>query len=306
MALMWERKKFNHWRMGLSQRRRAADDAALAMLFGLADESPTLKEALSWAKMHDVAFYIDHMAKGVAGHYSPGTGVVGLSLSALERNPLGVLGTLAHEIRHAWQDYHGLRKALDSRDLATAIITQAMVEADAAAFGERVREEYLIAQVRKAGSTSPAIEAFLKRPVGEDLAEKFLKWFTNGVRPASYANRTAIRYAKKVLDEMSGTVPGLPEAKPRGYEFSSVMKLPTRLDIRHVQDVMPLGASFTGGYNYFSSLDPDALVKIVIRPSLANTFWGAADDKQCKMTAHLRKADLVRNRRGRLPRHPWP
>ena len=121
--------------------RVTQDAAALADLIATARRlSPTAAAALDWAEQHGVIFAIDHQCRA-RGYYLTSTGIVSLHIrTALEKDRAAAIGTLVHEIRHAWQDYNGIfinfnQPVIDSvRDLA-------LCEADAYALQTRAAAE---------------------------------------------------------------------------------------------------------------------------------------------------------------------
>jgi len=96
---------------------------------------------------------------------------------------------------------------------------------------------------------------------------------------------------------------GLPE---RRYEFmpkSVKYYHDTKpINIDDVQDVLRLGTNFSGTENYMDAVPRNILTNKILNPSLADTFWGAANDDQRKLTTELREADQKRaNRNARQP-----
>jgi hypothetical protein len=91
------------------------------------------------------------------------------------------------------------------------------------------------------------------------------------------------------------------------YETGTPQKaLGTGINIHDLQDVLRLGVSFDGTRNYLAGLGPDILLKQILRPSLADAFWGAANDEQKKLTNELRKAYLKQKLAPENKRHPHP
>jgi len=91
--------------------------------------------------------------------------------------------------------------------------------------------------------------------------------------------------------------------KDISFEFKvATPALLAGIDITNIQDVLQLGNSFSGAGNYLAALQPDVLPKKILRPSLANSFWRAANDDQKKLTTEIRKAYLRRKLATRIKR----
>nr|AIA18611.1 hypothetical protein [uncultured bacterium] len=184
--IKWDQRAFDAWQATLPPERIADDEKLLKRIFNLATYSPTLKEALDWAEQHGIKFFIDRTAVNCNGHHTPGTGIIGIVRDKAEKNLQLVAGTVAHEIRHAWQHYHGLNKTL-SPSCADYFIGLSLVEADASAFGERVRDEL---------KAVPASLQSSQENRNSDLEGKFLSWFYNSKKTEFYGDKSSKAYGR--------------------------------------------------------------------------------------------------------------
>src|SRR5690606_16166180 len=120
--------------------RRKKDKARIRDIRRLMAKSPLGKELLKWADANNIRIEMDHQTQA-GGYYYQGYKIVALSARSSNED---LTGTLAHEIRHAWQDSHGMIPSLSDNlaQLQTPedYITQIkFIEADAFAVGETVR-----------------------------------------------------------------------------------------------------------------------------------------------------------------------
>ena len=296
----FEKLKATWWRW-----RVAKNEKRLRQVFALAADSVVVAEALDWAQQHGIKFFIDRQAN-LGGYYTMGTGVVALTPSVFQNLPR-MAEVLVHETRHAWQDYNGLLSWDDDTprqgNFNDFYINMALIEADARAFGKLAAAQVEISQLEKSDGSNWALPR-LKKAVADEsakLGKEFLNWFDKQWRPAYYGDAASKAYGKKW-----GLYKGaLPELKT---EFNIKPSTVMGMDIHDRQDILRLGVDFSGTKNYLAALQPDILPKRILRPSLADTFWGAANDKQIKLTTELRKAHLKQKLKpeNRKPRHPWP
>lgn len=309
----WDQEEFSYMASQWSPMRCVADEAMLRDVFALAGKAPLFAEALQWAQDHGIRFFIDHHTKTNLGYYTPGTGVVGIAADALQ-NSAGIVCTLTHEIRHAWQDYHGLLPKSYS-DFAQCFIKTALIEADAEAYGARAREQYqqILVHGRVIDADAPGQEA-------ARLLDGFMAWFS-GRRPAIYGKRLSEAYARKYK------LPPPPSVKKKKnflqrifkgaaewpvnntLEFNPIgIRKKSDLDIFSIDSILPLGKGFGDEPNYLTAIPRDTWMKEILNPSLANAFWGAATQEQQRLTADLHKA-YVREKfspRWKKAHHPWP
>lgn len=282
----WHRADYDAFQAGLSPERKAADAALLQRILDAAAEVPTLKEELAWARAHGVEFFVDRTAVNVSGYYTHGTGVLGISAAEAEKNFDYIVGTLAHEIRHAWQDWNDLRKRGTS-DFASYYISDALIEADAHAYGERVRAEYKALKLTKEGQPIPADLQTLLDDKEEHLRKGFLSWYANPGKTRYYGEKALRLCFNAAVKDPAKKV----EPVDHKYEFKhgAIPKPPTKLGITGIKDVLPLGQDFSGSGNYLAGIPSETWLKRILRPALAYTFWGAANDNQRKMAVEVRK-----------------
>ncbi len=313
----WDQTEFEAFKATLTPERIAEDEKLMQEIAKLTAYSPLLAEALDWAEQRGMKFFVDHTAVNVRGYYSAGTGILCISKKIAE-NPVDAVSTLVHEIRHAWQECNGLWSD-GSQGFSNLYITQSLVEADAKAIGLRAGEQCRAALLAKEGKPVPAELQASLADESADLAQKFLERFSTASWTAFYGDSTSKRFGQAYkLFPIDETKPdkGLPA---RNLEFSPKAAKPSigKISIRNIEDIMPLGVNFSGTKNYLAALQPDVLPKIILNPSLADTFWGAANDEQKKLIKDVRKEYLKRKLGaeridGKLvatkhaKRHPWP
>jgi len=286
----WDQSEFEKLKATWSPERIAEDDKRLQEIFNLAAASPTLKQALDWAKAHGIKFFIDRTAKNCGGYYQPGTGVFAIAEQYADPSAFAV-ETLTHEIRHAWQDYHGLiprglHAPAATPDFAEYFIQLSLIEADAWSFGKRAADELNMApRIAHMKRNNQPVPASLLPPESAALAKEFLSWFSCFWVTKFYGD-AASKYYGKANGIYDGLLPVL------NCEFSSkTPPLGTGIDIANIENVIRLGEGFSGK-NYLAKLPRDMLPKKILRPSLAMSFYGAANDDQKKLTAELRKCAL--------------
>ena len=301
--IKWDQTAFEALRATWSPERIAEDEKTLEKIFRMAEDSPQLMEELEWARQHGIKFFIDHTAVNCGGYYWPGSGVMAISAKQVS-SPAFTVEILAHELRHAWQDYHGLLAWNDltpsAGNFAEFSIKNALAEADALAYGQRASFEFQSAQYKKIKEPVPAYIQKALSDENADLGEKFLSWF-GGWHSNFYGDFFSIKHGVKwgVYD---GAFP------THNFEHHPVEPQLSGLNIDNIQDVLQLGVNFSGTKNYLAQLQRDILPKQILRPSLANAFWGVANDKQKKLTTELRKVHLRQKLAPENKRkyHPWP
>src|SRR5689334_22308940 len=94
--VQWKRDNLESWRASHPQERQQEDRQQLAELFNYAAEVPVLKDALDWARDHDIEFIMDETTSA-GGYYHMGTGVVALSKRFFGDKHY-IIGALVHEI----------------------------------------------------------------------------------------------------------------------------------------------------------------------------------------------------------------
>ena len=292
----WDRGNLAEWLASHSEARKAADAKLLAGIFNLAASVPQLKEALDWAKAHDIEFIVDRTVKA-NGYYRARTGIVALSANVL-KDPATAVGTVTHEIRHAWQDWYGMLSHPVER-FANYFYRIVLIEADAEAFGARARQQYalrrqqaeysqglfkLFPRKKRIDKIEKQIEAIQKSP--DFLWQAFLGWFHRG-RAAVYGTE-----AVKNLASALG-VPGVkkqdlnPEFKPFGGR-----ELPERPVVDFMQDdqLRRLGKGFSG-QNYFNGAARREDLRSIFRPAMAERFYNRKNTPP-KLMVEIRKRVL--------------
>jgi len=301
----WDQTAFEALKATWTPQRIAEDEKTLQEIFALAADVPLLAEALEWAEQHGVKFFIDRTATGIEGYYKPGTGVVAITAAGLA-NPGEAVESIVHEIRHAWQQYNGFG-AEAAHGFSEYLITVSLKEADAEAFARRAKDQYKFYELTKNHKKVPdSLRAGLAKE-NADLGANFQVWFP------LFAGRYGDR-GSKAYNQALGLFP--PEARLNTglsgghFEFdpARVKFTGENININNVQDVVRMGRFFSGAKNYLAALQPDILPKKILRPSLANTFWGAASSDQRKLTNDIRKAELKKKLtpENKRKHHPWP
>ena len=305
-AARWDRGNLDEWRASLSEERKAEDAKLLAGIFALAARVPQMKEALDWAKAHGVEFIVDRTAS-VNGYYCGRTGVVALTAKVL-RDPGMAVGTVSHEIRHAWQDWYGLLARRTER-FADYFSATAMIEADAEAFGARARAQYALRQKqeeyrrgwyrllpmkRAVGKLERQIRASQKDP--EVLWKGFIGWFQRG-RGYSYGQRAMENLAHEF--GVPGVVPKSinAEFRPFGDREPPDHDAP---DFRRDDECRRLGKGFSGP-NYFNG--HRRTLEQVFNVESCERFY--SDRKRPRLMSEIRKrALLLRLHKRRAARKP--
>ncbi|MDE1151917.1 MAG: hypothetical protein PW788_05200 [Micavibrio sp.] len=299
----WNQSSLQPFLDGLGPARLKEDRKKLRRLFNAAASAPTAAAALKWAKANDIKFIVDHTTRA-NGYYMVDTGVVAIAnrllLSEATRDI--VVGTLVHEIRHGWQDKHGMIPTT-GENFTDYYIRISLMEADATAHGEQAREEYAarrhveqLAQLYP----DPSNYAPYSRKVQDLAAEKpammlahFKNWYTSW-RPENYGD-TAAKYFGHSL--------GIPDVIPTDHkiEFQPFTDgtAPQRLGIDHSQteQLQLLGKSFDGN-NYLARASNHDMAQI-LSPTLAARFFRASRKEPVPLVARVlkRHEDLTRQRK---------
>ena len=304
IKVQWDQRAYEELRETWSQDRIEEDTRLLKEIFNLASRSPTLKQALDWAEQHEVKFFVDRtVVPTIRGYYKNGQGVIAVSTKSAENRRYAAY-VLTHEIRHAWQDYHGLLRPY-AGNFTDYNIRTSLIEADACAFGNKARDELRVERLKRLRKDHPERVYYLDR-LKSSLADEstylkklFLWWFSSQY-PASYGE-----YGSKYIARSYGLC--APRDVPkRHYELNADRKgLGAGMDLSDLNSVMKLGGGFFGGKNYLAQLPKETLLKKILSPSLSKTFYGAANDDQRKLTSDLRKAYLRKKLVSRRSRNPF-
>ena len=322
----WDQSAYKKMRVTWSPERKAEDGKLLRKIFRMAAASPLLAEEIKWARAHGIKFFIDRTAVNCGGYYTPGAGVVAIaakyaSPETMEDFAFEVMG---HEIRHAWQDYHGyigIKRNILISEFSRELLQVALYEADAKAYGRLVGRQMNLAfrkQAIKEIEAAEAKEPPLKSPRERENRQRIREVVrmrrreslefeeqslrdTNGILIAEFKKwfeTSSVYYGdacSKRLGRAWGVYAG--DLPRRNFEFQAyVSRFTPGIDVDDMQSVLRLGRSFSGTGNYLAKMSPDILLKQILRPSLADTFWGAANDDQKKLTTVLRKAFLKASR----------
>jgi len=302
----WNQTAFEKLKATWSPERIAEDEKTLQNIFALAADCPLLTEALEWAQQHDIKFFIDRNAVNCGAYYTLSTGVMALTAkTATDLDVTLAVGSVVHEIRHAWQDYYGLVGCDTepfSGDYRRSFINTALIEADALAYGLRAKDQYRAALAKKRGWPVPSAIQKTLPDENADLGRKFLTWFSNRNSHTQFYGEKLSKFFGRKWDVYEGAQP------ERRNELSLTKLQLDGINIDNIQDVLRLGVNFSGTKNYLAAMQPDILPKRILRPWLAGTFWGTANSNQRKLTAAIRKASLKKKLvpENRKPRHPWP
>lgn len=241
--------------------------------------STVARQAIAWARAHNLVFTIEPEQKNIAGQYS--RGVVSLCLAKDSSNDYfnadRLTRTLVHEIRHAWQDYYGLL-SLDRHggDVRTTdqIIVNALYEADAMAVGDLAYKEC----VRTRGvSNYPAA-----------LRLEFMRWFNH--HATAYHQRAVenISFAKNPVVKAITTCFGVFSRKP---------SLPIGASVDWQLYLSKLGRTFDG-FDYLASGGPkwrDQILRDILSPSRAIKQFGT----RRKIESNAQELDIA-DRKQRL------
>jgi hypothetical protein len=282
--VQWKRDNLESWRASHSKERREEDCAQLAELFNYAAEVPVLKDALDWAREHDVEFIMDETTSA-GGYYHMGSGVVALSKRSF-RDKSRIIGYLVHEIRHAWQDYYHMIPTA-GKSFADYFKRLALVEADATAHQDLASLQFNtaldIARRRdwEQSDKVPARNAERLR-LSEQRFEKlkrdpqrmwasFQGWYRSW-KPQVYGETAVHGF---------GAALGVPGIAPKDHHFEYVPEaaepLEYGIDADSIEEVRPLGKTFNG-VNYFDAADRNWVTREFLSAARANVFYSTQEE----------------------------
>lgn len=288
-ATLWDKSGLQPYREKIGAEREAGDKRKIESIFNMAVKVPALKEALDWANAHGIDFIIDrNMAAW--GMYHPGTGILSVSEKLFEQDRKEILvEALTHEIRHAWQDWNGLLPA-PSTSFTGLYIGQALIEADAYAYGFQAKHQYNMSR----GATAKSDPWILR--------EGFDHWFSSSMA-SSYGVRTLAAFGRSSnkpfvpRDKFENTVAERSAVIP---EFRHPRKHPFPKGISPDDDSLAkLGRGFTGGGSYFNRKMRDKIIRKVFATSAAMVFF-KQESKPHEMANDLRKREMKDQRRKRI------
>lgn len=273
-----------------TKERKARDAARVAFAHSLAAKSPVLKQALDWADAHDVTIIIDEKVTNAYGYYTPGNGVVALQARLFEgmgtvQGEAMIAGVLAHELRHAWQEFSGISTDHGKRSSADYTIMIALIEADAMAHEKLADAQYRLNSERQYGLADTKDferrRQELEKP--EFLQETFRSWYP--ARGGIYGENS-MRFL--------GSIRGIPGVTRKQYnaEFIAFGNGAERkgIDFTRPEQLRKLGQSFTG-VNYFDGMKRDEFDRFFLSPGLSRQFFNTANKPDSTALA-LRKNEL--------------
>jgi hypothetical protein len=320
----WNRFDFDSWQEQLPAARRDEDQKSLAGIFNRAADVPALREALDWARAHDIRFFIDHTTRA-GGYYTVGTGVVAIARTSLA-DPAFAAAAAVHEIRHAWQDYYGMIPT-SGETLAGYFTRLSAIEADATAHEKLAEKQYrawaraeaarknldAVPQLVVDEKRRPALlkayrswdekarkelEAVRRPAAAAELWESFKGWYRS--RAGLYGSN-----ARRHLGKRLG-IPGVQAPDFQG-EYQPYENLPfplaQGLDVADEQQLRRLGKGFRGG-NYFDAadrghpLERDRLHRDFLSAARADAAYGGRPDP---LAREIRRRQLLlkAHRRGK-------
>ena len=249
------------------------DEAALEAVIAMTMQSPTGQRALNWAIANNIKVRLGGRDLAVLGTYSPASGGVELNLG---REPLTdrthllmAVDTLVHEIRHAWQDTHGLLPYMRGENihygrLDYALMQNALCEADAHVYGMTA-----VAEIELGGDVARTLPLSLRL---EGMQAFFFDWFEN--RAQIYGEQLR----KNHSHSMTGRTANPPAEPPSGINPYDRAQLHT------------LGRDFSGNANYIDGINRDVLMRKILNPhSVLRDYDDAAPVKG----GNIRKAQMM-------------
>lgn len=269
-SAQWQRPQVRAWLQTLSDERLAADQAAIDGVLARAQRSPTAMRALAWAQAHNIGIILDRQAQGAGAYYLPGAGVAAILPAYLGNTDYFDVVSLVHEIRHAWQDLHGLLPSwkqdrfMADGNVVTSILQSAVLEADAHAHDRAVLREC------RGGSTTV-----------DHLRGDFAKWYD-----------TKGRFYTQLERDKHAAVLGVGTAQ---YPDFNIEVQPQEVALRRIgvlaernEDIVRLGKSF-GGQNYLAGWFNDAIARHLHAPDRVVRAFNAAAPRDGVIEAVMKK-----------------
>lgn len=300
----WDRTTFAFYRDKIANTLRVVEDRKrLRTLMRKAQRSPTAQSALAWAKAHGIEIIVDHTTNA-GGYYNRATGVVAVSLAVMQR-PRGHVDyyydveVLVHEIRHAWQDHHGmLPQHYDYKkaDLGRSIIQQALYEADAYAHGQMANMECAPAKERHYWRAWRGDQGLPHKQWDDPhrfMRYAFKQWYA-GNRATFYPSHQ-LKFQAAALKLTQRDHLGRPIAvKPPDYQTEMrpvIAPSNAGLDPWRREDIEKLGASFAG-VNYLAGWRDDELWSRALSPSSAIAHFTDRGARVDPLALEVRKQQL--------------
>lgn len=263
MDIVWDQKDFEKLMDSLSPERKEADQKSLTALFNKAAKSPTLKAEIEWAHQHGIKFFVDRTSQGVGGYYMEGTGVVSIAEQHIDLS-FGI-EVLAHEIRHAWQDYNGLLPDMTEQDFLSYYTLVTLAEADATAFQKAAIFEYYTDVSRT-----------------NALWDGFSGWYSS-YNAASYGDTAAKQYAKKI------DIKDAPPPPDRKFEFNYAASPVRREEDLSLKQVIPLLNKDFSGKEWFNTAAASRLFEKVLDRTAAAKFYQIYMDEPVQLVQEICK-----------------
>ncbi len=222
------------------------DEALIEELCTAAQASPTAMRALHWAVLNDIKMTVGGTQHGVLGCYNYLSRRITMSEGLRNRIGADEVGTLVHEIRHAWQDSRGLLPHLSTAHyrlsrLDYAQAQNALCEADAAAFGKIATAELemgarKVRSFEASGARLDAMQGF------------FFEWFheSSGAYGRNMREAHHSGISSSVADDGVPAVTGI-----NPYDRAQLVNL---------------GRDFFGNRNYIAGIEHDVFVRRLLNP----------------------------------------
>lgn len=270
----WGAKSFGQFQAARDPDVVAQDETRLQAIFNLeAFNKPgsIAALALEWARQNDVNFYIDHKATGrAAGYYIEGTGCIALVDTGKLPDPERCVEIMVHEIRHAWQDKHGMISTV-VRDFGEAYMRLALLEADATAHGV-----YAAYHDHTKGNTVRI----------DRMQYSFMSWYRS----------FAATYGTKLMNSCNDAFLQK-NSTPLSAEMIEVVPYFSKgLDVDHIDSALALGKSFDHT-NYLAGPEMrDFLIKKSLNKTSAQQFFQAYGSRLVRDMPALNKQFLKMKR----------
>lgn len=273
-AAQWKTDAFDHFEAMRGYDARKYSRFGLKKIFQNCRGIPAFDEAVSWALANNIRFFIDFECTSAIAYYTSEHGVIGLSHGLVQqsvRDAGEVAGHVTHEIRHAWQDAQGLIQNY-TVDFSGFYIRQALIEADANAWGELARAQSRLklrqAFTFAAGSAAERDMAERERlllgtGIAETLWHSFKDWYVKPHIKRTYGD---------IYANYLGHAMGLPDFRhPHAdSQFKGERSEPVPgIVLDRIEDVLPLGKMFNGGNYLAEAQSRDLILRRYLSPTHA-------------------------------------
>ncbi len=224
--------------------RRASDQKRIHAVREMIVLDPLGRKLLDWADENGIVILVDNQTTS-GGYYVSGLNTIGLSGMDKDYN---LVGALAHEIRHAWQDSEGLLTCLSSKyplpKVQEYMLQTRFFEADAHAVGNKVKKSVINLVLDSTGHEAKNLDEKL------ELLKGFKAFFKDRSTKDLYDKIKLRDYADRI---------GIVETKPPfgGSEYDNEVdfsKLHSKgVDVNDENSIRKLGSLFGDG-NYLDDL----------------------------------------------------